>query len=192
MLSGVVATANLAYVIVSGNQLNTMNAQLDNMNKTLALERPWLGIVQRAHNFNDANELVSIDVKFTNGGRSMATRVIPRLILTVGPPGVLYKSNLPTNPECNAKRNDTNGVILIPGGVENVTVPVEPKIRQMWRAIAAGRVNLYMVGCIDYSDASERPNYRTFVTEFFERSSNSGDKPGAGHFSAIPFGNGAY
>jgi hypothetical protein len=160
-----VVLAFLTYKYVSYSQ-----RQWQTMQETLRLERPWIGPTQRGTIFDPKTKrLQGVIWHFQNGGRSVATKVVLDLKFKIGPSPMLLPavSTFPKSDICeNGKLNTgIQSNVAIPGFDISTGIGPSPDIVASFDAIYGGTAGLYIVGCIDYSDSSGVPWYRTNVNE---------------------------
>jgi len=167
----------IAYTIAAYNQLGVMN-------DTLRLERPWLGpdgtivsvlgpkdqtpIEGQPTNWN-VNHLYRLRLPIANGGRTPATNVRYDLIFKIGQ---VYDASeetastpLPTDETCDkgelAKQYGGGVIMPIQGLTTHFIANVTQDVASNFDDIVNNKVGLYAVGCVDYSDTSGKPRYRT-------------------------------
>jgi hypothetical protein len=161
----IVMVATVTYVIVASRQLGVMN-------DTLNLERPWIGPVSRTLVFDNSDpakgHLKALGWHYRNGGRTVATRMRFNLEFKIGPLEPT-ESTAPVSESCRkGELAGKEGNIAIPGDFDNYTpITVPPEIEKSMDDIYQGKTGLYVVGCIDYSDAARKSWYRTEVLELF-------------------------
>jgi hypothetical protein len=181
----------LAAVVVGGIvaliyflQLIAMQGQLSVMKNTLKLERPWISSVRRRSLTDQVIDSVTnkpikrlkgVEWYFQNGGRSPATHMRINLVVKVGPPIPKTldtpRTSLPVNNTCekgelSGKFGDFTGV---PGIADNsYEAPLESQdAPRAMDIIERNERGLWLVGCVDYSDITEKPWFRTDVLEYY-------------------------
>ena len=161
ILTLVIAATGFGYVLVAWCQLGVTS-------DTLKLERPWIGPTARTLNFGPDKHLTAIGWHYQNGGRTVATRMRYNLEFKIGPTEPT-ESNAPKSDECRkGELTGKEGSVAIPGTFDYLTpVGVPPEIEKSMNDVYQGRVGLYIVGCIDYSDNARKSWYRTEVLELF-------------------------
>jgi len=175
IFAGVAALSTTVYAIFGILQWSVMS-------NTLALERPWIGPTARTLVPSQNGQLRAVGWHYQNGGRTVATRMRFNLEFKIGPTEPT-ESNAPISEECRkGELPGKEGNIAIPGSFDYLTpIAVSPEIAKSMDAVYQGKVGLYIVGCVDYSDTARRTWYRTEVLELF--------LPKAPNFWAPPFGN---
>ncbi len=156
------------------------------MHDTLRLERPWLGPVSRTiYPPPENGHMIGIGWHFQNGGRSVATRIRNNLEFRIGPFPTTQDS-WPHFEACpKGELPGKVGNISIPGSESVFTLEISSEIAKSMDDVYQRKVGLFLVGCVDYSDSSRKPHYRTEVFELF--------LPGvAPRFLAHTSGNDAY
>jgi hypothetical protein len=105
------------------------------------------------------------------------------LELKIGPnentPNIIY----PESEDCKKGELPNEGNIAIPGFDISLRVPVPDDVRVKLDRVHKD-LDLYLVGCIDYSDSTRKHKYRTNVLETY-------DSLKAG-FTIVDSGNNAY
>jgi hypothetical protein len=171
--------AVIAVVVIYNKQLDVMSRQLTEMQDSFKLERPWVGPTERTVKYLHATpkEVSLADLPptrflgliwhFKNGGRTVATRVRAHLELKIGAKEGTVNFIYPEAESCKVGELPNEGSIAIPGFGEAVDVYVPQDVRAKLDRVHKD-VELYLVGCIDYSDATRIPKYRTDVREIFD------------------------
>jgi hypothetical protein len=164
----VVAAATVVIAVVGCLQFSIMNS-------TLNLERPWIGPTTREIDVNKiTNRIDSARWHFENGGRSPATRVRARAAFKLGPANSLdlTEENRPQIDQCIVKDDGTAGFVVLPHVDQSLPVFPHQDVIDRMDDIYAGKVGLYLVGCVDYSDTSRKASYRTYITEHVVKDSH--------------------
>jgi len=162
----------LGLVVIGIGALCIYGCQLGVMRDTLSLERPWIGPVARTLVFDNSDpakgHLKALGWHYRNGGRTVATRMRFNLEFKLGPLEPT-ESTVPVSENCRkGELAGKEGNIAIPGDFDNRTpITVPPEIEKSMDDIYQGKIGLYIVGCIDYSDAARKSWYRTEVLELF-------------------------
>lgn len=161
------AIATVVIGVLTYQYVTYSKKQWETMRDTLNMERPWIGPTERIMQFDsDTKQFRRVIWSLKNGGRSVATRVRPHLELKIGPeesPDASY----PQVSACTKGQLPGEGYVVIPG-IAGALVPVvpAPDVVGMLDKVHHG-VELYLVGCVDYSDSTRQAWYRTEVREKF-------------------------
>jgi hypothetical protein len=185
------------------SQINQMSRLADNAGKqadvgtaTLKLERPWIGPAWRAVLYLPNGEPDGVDWRFRNGGRSPAIHVFIHLELKLVPTPLKIEAlkSPPKIPKCQRNAPVNSGhTVLVPNVDTDTTVQFTPEIMASFADIVARRKTVFLVGCIDYSDTSGKPGYRTNVTEYYvPPGPNPASEERYGEFRIDNVGNDAY
>jgi hypothetical protein len=182
MLTLVIALTSIGYVFVASKQLGAMK-------DTLKLERPWIGPTGRKLDvMNTANSqgkqisrLAGVDWYFQNGGRSAATQTRINIVIKLGPqtPETVFmpRDQLPKNAACEKGELDSSfGNFTVIPAIPNTSfhaIFADSNIPSSIEELQARGQNLWLVGCVDYSDSSLRPWFRTNVLEYWDAKTNS-------------------
>ena len=179
--------------------LNSMGAQTrsierlakatEDANKlSLVDNRPWIGTGATDAPRDNQGDLQGAGLVVLNGGRTPAVHVSMNLFFKLGEPLPDYgdPKAFPRVVECSNQRRNVSSTVLLPG------VPLKKLMsladfgidQKQMNDVNAGRQGLYLLGCIDYSDASDKRKYRTYVTKKYV--------PANQYFSATESGNDAY
>ncbi len=165
LLELVAVVIGLGYTIAAYRQLGVMA-------DTLNLERPWIGPTARTLIFDSKDpakgRLKAVGWHYQNGGRTVATRMRFNLEFKIGPVEPT-KSTVPVSDKCEkGELSGDVGNISIPGAFDSYTpAAIPPEITKSMNDVYEGKVGLYLVGCIDYSNTARKAWYRTEVLELF-------------------------
>jgi hypothetical protein len=147
--------------------------QLNVMNETLKLERPWVGPASGG----DATRLLGdpitkiltgVDWRYQNGGRSPATHVMVSLKFDTGPRARdVTENTLPHASECDPEPTlKQGGILLVPGLFSpSARATVPPEIEPLMGKVTDDKIGLYLIGCVWYTDTEMKKWYKTNVTE---------------------------
>ena len=181
ILTLIIAGSNIAYGVFFYRQMNIMR---DTLGLSLALERPWIGPsghvlstygpTQREEGRPidwKMNRLVRMQLRVQNGGRAPATKFRWHMLWKVGDVYDAVNENastpLPTDEVCDKGEMGSEygaGVMMAtPGVTTYLPVYVSQEILSRFDDVVRNKVGLYVVGCIDYSDSTGKPWYRTKV-----------------------------
>jgi hypothetical protein len=176
--------ASAAYTVVALKQWSVMH-------DTLALERPWIsekGYVNQIAAPKEAAPpkegtlidwskygVAGVQLRVLNGGRTPASKVRWHAELVAGPvyDGVKETkfSGLPTDEVCDKGElsSDYGAGIMLPTTepVNYFSIYPSKEIVQHGPEILRGALGMYIVGCIDYSDSSGQPWYRSRIRMAF-------------------------
>jgi hypothetical protein len=176
--------ATCVYAVFALLQWNAMRGQLLAMQDAMKLERPWIGPIGRKkilQNTVDSkgkpiSELTGVEWYFQNGGRTAATKTRIHIVIKLGPPTpttvFTSRDDLPKNELCEKGELDSSfgDFPVIPGVPHtsfNARFSAPPgEYGSIDAALASGH-NLWLVGCVDYSDSSLKPWFRTNVLEYW-------------------------
>jgi hypothetical protein len=176
-------------LIVYGFQLRAMRSQLTAMQDAMKLERPWIGPTGRkniAQNTVDSKgkpiyKLSGVEWYFQNGGRTAATRTRIHIVIKIGPPtpSTVFtpRNDLPKNDVCekgelDSSFGDFTVIPGIPNNSFNARFAAPGNYGSIDDVLASGH-NMWLVGCVDYSDSSFKPWFRTDVLEYWNQQDNS-------------------
>ena len=157
----------VVYTIFAGLQWRSMRSQLQVMQDTLNLERPWIGPISRTmYPKAEVGHLIAVAWHFKNGGRTVATRIRTNLEFRIGP--LPIDKIWPKFEVCNPDKEleGEGGNVSIPGAEDKIvigTIQVEKSLDDVY----AHKVGLYLVRCIHYSDTGRKSWYRTEVNELY-------------------------
>jgi hypothetical protein len=202
-LEGFAIAVALAVAWIYGGQLSVMKGQLGVLQDTIALERPWIGpsgfgarvwgprgerLDSREQIDWTTNKLVGMTTNIQNGGHTPATKVRWHMLFKLGrtydASDETVSFGLPTDEVCDkGEMGPEYGAGTIMGGVTTqLPIWIPKDILQDMSSVFATQKGLYAVGCIDYSDASGKPWYRTNMRFVFTPNDTVA-------FSATRFGN---
>jgi hypothetical protein len=138
------------------------------MSDTLKLERPWLGADQERMDISDSTKRVAYAwIRMKNGGRSPAVNMRFNAVFMIGealPVGRSVKRDeLPKNSECANRIPGDEGNVVVPNGDVNLPVGFPREVASRLDDVYNRKVGLYIVGCVDYTDSSGKPKYRTNI-----------------------------
>ena len=151
---------------------------------TLKLERPWIGPTLRRVGVDSNKRIKSVVWTFRNGGRSPAINMRWHLIFMIGPQ---FGGEYPKATPCEKELPGTNGGVVVPNGDGEYPIDLGPQVRaRLDDVYIDGKVRLFLVGCIDYSDTSRKPWYRTNVLEVLD------PNPTGGTMAVLDTGNDAW
>lgn len=132
-------------------------------------ERPWVGPRGFTLVYDSSRRIQGVIIPMLNGGRSTAIHVRSVLRFSFGHPEVL-------NIDLGAPKSDVCGMgpltaefgdlMLLPGAPVDVPVRLTDSERKRVDDVYADKVALFVVGCVDYSDASGEV-HRTAIRERF-------------------------
>jgi hypothetical protein len=194
ILTLVIAGTGIGYDIVASKQLSVMN-------DTLKLERPWIGAVGRKKSgYQEIDPKTGVQTgkfiwtgvqwMYQNGGHTVATRTGSSIQANLGPPIPktldVPRDTLPKNDTCEKGRlSEFHGAFTVPPGVSNSFIApfVDQEIRDSLDKIRRNEVGLWIVGCVDYSDDTLTPWFRTNVLEYYHPQDDT--------FAQWPIGNDA-
>lgn len=197
-----IAFATVVYAVVATLQWCVMRGQLSEMQATRQLERPWIGPVGRRLALRDKTdargnqrkEVIGAEWQMENGGHTTAVRTRFKLEVTDGPfqPDFsVRRDKLPKSEDCEkGELSDSFGsAVIVPGVKLAFTAHISPELENMlgedtvWDELANRKIGVWLVGCVDYSDATRKQWFRTNVLEYY----NPVDKG----FTVWPIGNDA-
>jgi hypothetical protein len=140
--------------------------QLGVMSDTLKLERPWVGTFQQKWHIDpNTKRMTSAIVHIRNGGRSPAINARWYLSFMVGPvtpPQPHWKlSDVPKAIPCEQELPGKGGNVFVPNGEAMLPVDIPADVRARLDEVYGGKIWLFVVGCIDYTDTSGGAKYRT-------------------------------
>ena len=166
ILTLVLASTSIGYVIVASCQLSVMS-------RTLDLERPWVGPASggdASRLLIDPNTkfLAGVDWRYQNGGRSPAIHVMSALKFEIGPRASdVTEKTLPHAIECDQEPSmGQGGILLVPSiFAPSSTAWVPDKIKPVMSDVYLDKVGLYLIGCVYYTDTEMKKWYKTDVTE---------------------------
>jgi len=160
----------------------TVIRQLKIMSNTFGLERPWIGPTGRKDVVASITDPITkkasktfegLEWHFQNGGRSPAVHTRINIVVKMGPPMPtnldIPRDSLPKNSECEkGELGDRFGdAVVIPGVTSySFVAPLEGKTSQSFDEINPAKEDLWLVGCVDYSDGTSEPWFRTNVLEY--------------------------
>jgi hypothetical protein len=185
ILTLVIALSNIAYGWFSYRQMNIMR---DSLGLSLAMERPWIG--PNGHVISTLgpsqppegrpidwkkNRLIKMELRIQNGGRAPATKFRWHMLWKIGDVydavNETASTPLPRDEVCDKGEMGSEygaGVIMAtPGVVTVLPVYVSQEILDRFEDVINNKVGLYVVGCLDYSDSTGAPWYRTKVRMTF-------------------------
>jgi hypothetical protein len=178
IFAGIAALSTGVYTVFAMGQWRIMH-------DTLALERPW--VAASGHTVRTLgpaqppegkpidwtnNHLIGVQVHVVNGGRTPATKLRWHMLFKIGDTydaaNETATTKLPTDLVCDQGELGPEfgaGIMLpSPEHYANFPVYVSPEIfKKLDPNVYVNKVGLYIVGCIDYSDSSGKPWYRTNV-----------------------------
>lgn len=176
-------------LIVYGFQLCAMRSQLTVMQETLQIERPWVGPTGRKIVTKESIDPVTkksiksatgVAWYFQNGGRTPAIRTRIDVVVKMGPPVPVSldvsRDSLPKNSECEkGELSEKFGTVTVLPGISNYSVNAVLEgadFPPSLDALPRDAKDLWLVGCIDYSDGSGKRWFRTNVLEYFDSASH--------------------
>jgi len=163
----VMAAATIVIAILTAFYVNYSRDQWSVMRDTLKLERPWIGQVKQRLDINPATNRVDAAALYVrNGGRSPAINIRYYLKFMIGPVRhgqEIQNNELPKATPCEKELPGQGGNVIVPNGEAEFPAGLAPQILARLDDIYSTpqKVGLYLVGCVDYTDTSEKPKYRT-------------------------------
>jgi hypothetical protein len=127
-----------------------------------------------------------------NGGRSPAINTRWYLTFMIGPTKDARRldGEIPKATVCDKELfGKGTGSVILPNGEATLPVGIPQQVAARLDDVysAPPKVGLFVVGCLDYTDTSQKPRYRTNFTLAVEPSAES-----AGGIAILDAGNNAY